>query len=191
MKTYTIVGGVNGTGKSSLTGSLKAQTRDLGAIIDIDKITAEAGASPLAGGRLALGRIWSCLERGVCFTQESTLSGHFVAKTAREAVERGYYVRLYYVGLDSVEESVSRIANRVARGGHDIDADIVRRRFAARWPSLAAVLPYCNEALFFDNDNGFVEVAEYRNGELLPKGDRRPQWLRELAAYLKEHPPIG
>ncbi len=190
MKTYTIIGGVNGVGKSSLTGSLKAQTDSLGTIIDVDRITAEAGASPLVGGKIALKRIKSCLERGVCFTQESTLSGRFVAETAREAVERGYYVRLYYVGLDSAEESIQRIANRVSRGGHDIDSAIVQRRFSARWESLAALLPYCNEAVFFDNDNGFAEVAEYRNGELIVKGERCPQWLKDLSAYLKENPPI-
>ena len=28
------------------------------------------------------------------------------------------------------------------------------------------VLPYRDEAEFYDNDNGFVKVAEYCNGEL-------------------------
>lgn len=32
MKTYTIIGGVNGTGKSSLTDILKVETLDLGKI---------------------------------------------------------------------------------------------------------------------------------------------------------------
>ena len=120
----------------------------------------------------------------IFFTQESTLAGHYTEKVARQAREAGYYIRLYYVGLDSPEESVRRIENRVRRGGHDIPADIVERRFRERWDNLAAVLPYCDEAVFLDNDNGFVEVAVYENGELLVKGDRRPAWLTELAAYL-------
>ena len=40
MKVYTIIGGVNGTGKSSLTGVLRAQRNDLGVIVDVDRITA-------------------------------------------------------------------------------------------------------------------------------------------------------
>lgn len=36
--------------------------------------------------------------------------------TAKEAKESGYYVRLFYVALDSAEESVERIANRVRNG---------------------------------------------------------------------------
>ena len=43
MKLYTIIGGVNGSGKSSLTGSLKYQRRDLGKIIDVDKLAVQHG----------------------------------------------------------------------------------------------------------------------------------------------------
>ena len=69
-------------------------------------------------------------------------------------------------------------------GGHDIPAIIVERRFTERWESVARVLPYCDEARFFDNGNGFVEVAEYFNGELILKGNYRPAWVQELAGYL-------
>ncbi len=55
----------------------------------------------------------------------------------------------------------------------------------ARFDDIAKLLPYCDEAKFFDNDNGFVLVAEYRNGELLPVGDKRPAWLLELINAIK------
>lgn len=186
MKTYTIIGGVNGTGKSSLTGVLKTQTTDLGVIIDVDRITSLAGVSPLEGGKIALGRLKECLEKEVSFTQETTLAGHHVEVTAADAKERGYFVRLYYVGLDTPDECLKRIANRVARGGHNIGEEDVLRRFSRRWEAVKKILPHCNEARFFDNDNGFVEVAEYRNGELILKGEARPKWLMELAEYLKK-----
>lgn len=109
MKVYTIIGGVNGVGKSSLTGVLRTQLRDLGRIIDVDELTARGGLSPLEGGKEALRRIRQCLDKGVCFTQESTLSGFRTEKTAAEALERGYAIRLFYVGLDSPEECLERI----------------------------------------------------------------------------------
>lgn len=184
MRTYTIIGGVNGVGKSSFTGLLKEQRSDLGIIIDVDKITAELGGNTLAGGRAALKKIRDCIDKGISFTQETTLSGRHTEATARELVEKGYRVRLYYIGLDSAAESVSRIANRVKRGGHDIPTQDVERRFAGRWEAVAKVLPYCDEAEFYDNDNGFALVAEYRNGELRSVGESSPQWLKELRAYL-------
>ena len=187
MKTYTIIGGVNGTGKSSLTGVLRTQLKDLGTIIDGDKITAQGNYSPLEGGKVALQRINECLEKRVCFTQETTLSGHKTEITASRAKESGYFIRLFYVGLDNPEECLLRIENRVKHGGHDIPEHDVLRRFAGRWEAVAKILPYCDEAHFFDNNNGFVEVAEYINGELILKGSNHPKWVVELSEYLSNH----
>ena len=184
MRTYTIIGGVNGVGKSSFTGVLKERCTDLGTIIDVDKITAELGGNALAGGKAALKKINECISRGVSFTQETTMSGRRTEATAQAVAEKGYRVRLYYIGLDSAAESISRIANRVKRGGHNIPAPDVERRFAGRWEAVSKVLPYCDEAEFYDNDNGFVLVAEYRNGELRTVGNLIPGWLKELQAYL-------
>ena len=179
MKLYTIIGGVNGCGKSSLTGALKAERSDLGLIIDVDKLAAQLG-SPVEGGKAAVRKIDECLEKGISFTQETTLSGARTERTIRRAKERGYAIRLYYIGLDTMEESLGRIANRVAKGGHDIPKEDVERRFQSRFTDVLRVLPYCDEARFFDNDNGFVEVAEYRNGELIPRVSTPPRWLLEL-----------
>lgn len=187
MKIYTIVGGVNGVGKSSFTGILKEQRSDLGILIDVNKITAELGGNALAGGKAALKKINECIEKGVSFTLETTLSGRRTAATAREVIEKGYRVRLYYIGLDSAEESLLRIANRVRRGGHDISQEDVVRRFRERWEAVEKVLPYCDEAEFYDNDNGFQLVAEYRNGELRTVGSHCPHWLTELLRYLDQH----
>ncbi len=185
MKLYTIIGGVNGVGKSSFTGVLKGQRSDLGQIIDVDKITAQLGGNTLEGGKEAVRRIDACIEKGFSFTQETTLSGYRTERTARKAREAGYSVRLYYVGLNTASESLERIQNRVRRGGHDIAQDDVLRRFEGRWEAVVKVLPYCDTAEFYDNDNGFVQVAEYRNGELILAGDHQPRWIAELQEYLK------
>ena len=179
MKLYTIIGGVNGCGKSSLTGALKAERSDLGLLIDVDKLAAQLG-SPVEGGKAAVRKIDQCLEKGISFTQETTLSGARTERTIRRAKERGYTIRLYYIGLDTMEESLGRIRNRVAKGGHDIPKADVERRFQSRFADVLRILPYCDEARFFDNDNGFVEVAEYRNGELIPRVSTPPRWLLEL-----------
>lgn len=185
MKYYTIIGGVNGVGKSSLTGVLRRTQTDLGMIVDVDNITAELGGDVLAGGREAVRRIEHYLSKGISFTQETTLSGFRTERTAQRAREAGYRVRLYYVGLDTAAESLDRIANRVRRGGHNIATEDVMRRFSERWEAVARVLPYCESASFFDNNNGFVCVAEYQNGQLLRLGSYQPQWICELEQYLQ------
>lgn len=185
MKTYTIVAGVNGCGKSSLTGVLRTEIDNLGKIIDVDKITASCGGNIIEGCKQAIAIIDECLEKEICFTQETTLSGKKTLGTVKRAIEKDYYIRLYYVGLDTVEESLLRIENRVKKGGHNIDTDAVSRRFAKRFDDLLAILPYCNEATFYDNDNGFVTVAKYKNGELQKIGSHSPSWLNELMEKMK------
>lgn len=186
MKKYTMIAGVNGTGKSSFTGVMKSSVTDLGIIIDVDKITASIGGNALAGGKIAVKKIRECLQKGVCFTQETTLSGTFIPKTVRAAQDAGYYIRLYYIGLDTAEESLMRIENRVKRGGHNIPTEDVIHRFQNRWSSLEAVLPYCDEANFYDNDNGFIQVAKYQNGELHLIGEHHPNWILELKNRLNQ-----
>ena len=180
MKTYTIVAGVNGCGKSSLTGVLRTEIDNLGKIIDVDKITVSCNGNALEGGKKAVALIDECLEKEICFTQETTLSGRKTLDTIKRAIAKDYYIRLYYVGLDTVDESLLRIANRVKKGGHNIETEAVNRRFGKRFEDLLAVLPYCNEATFYDNDNGFVTVAKYKNGELQIIGQNPPKWLLAL-----------
>lgn len=180
MKTYTIIAGVNGCGKSSLTGVLRTEIDNLGKIIDVDRITAECGGNMIDGAKKAISIIEDCLEKEICFTQETTLSGKKTLNTIKTAIEKDYYIRLYYVGLDTKEESLVRIANRVKKGGHNIDTESVSKRFDKRFDDLLAVLPYCNEATFYDNDNGFVTVAKYKNGEMQLIGKNNPKWLNEF-----------
>ena len=180
MKVYTIIGGVNGTGKSSLTGMLRTERTDLGIVVDPDRCTVLCNGDEYEGGKLAVSQIENALNEGVNFTQETTLSGGYPKRLCSRAKDAGYYIRLYYVGLDTLEESLHRIENRVAHGGHNIPEKDVRSRFAHRFQDVGKILPYCDEAKFFDNNNGFMLVAEYRNGQLFPIGAHTPGWVQEL-----------
>lgn len=185
MKKYTIIGGVNGAGKSSLTGVLCGLFSDLGIIVDTDSITAKLGGDKLRGGKKAVEIIAGCLEKGVNFTQETTLSGQKTLRTITSAKKNDYFIRLYYVGISTAEESVLRIKNRVRKGGHSIpDADVLRR-FEKRFEDLAKILPYCDEVHFYDNENGFSEVGEYRNGNIILLGEYAPGWIVGLKSFLE------
>ena len=164
---------------------LKEFSMDLGTIIDVDRITAELSGNMLAGDEAALSKTCDCISCNVSFTQETTLSGYKTEATANQVKELDYHVRMFYVSHATLDKRLLRIENRVRRGGHNIAKGDVSRRFAASWEALAKVLPYCDEAEFYDNDNGFVKVAEYRNGEFRTVGNRIANWILELRNYLK------
>ena len=63
MKKYTIIGGVDGVGKSSLTGVLVGEHNDLGIVVDTDSLTAKQGGDKLRGGKEAIRIINDCLEK--------------------------------------------------------------------------------------------------------------------------------
>ena len=48
-----------------------------------------------------------------------------------DEIARGYTVRLLFFWLNSPELALQRIAERVAKGGHDIPEPIARRRYVA------------------------------------------------------------
>ena len=182
---YTIVGGVNGVGKSTFIRTHKELHPSSGEIIDADQMTADLGGDPLTGGKAALKKIRKCLRKRVSFLQETTLSGYKTNATAKKALEQGYTVHLIYIGLDTVEESLRRIENRVREGGHDIPRKDVIRRFQNRWDAVSKILPYCVNAEFYDNEEDFVKVAEYRDGKFRRFDNNTCSWIDELEAYLE------
>lgn len=184
MNRYTLIAGVNGTGKSSLRGVLEGQGIILGHIIDADLIAKENHLGILQAGKQAIKEINDCLSKNISFTQETTLAGGRIEKTLIQARKQGYYVSLFYVGISSAEESLLRIENRVRKGGHNIPAEDVLRRYAGRFEALAKVLPYCDEVTFYDNENGFIKVAEIKNNRFHYSNGYRPEWLVELKERL-------
>ena len=185
MNNYILIAGVNGTGKSSLRGVLEGQNVLLGHIIDADVIAKENNFDNIKAGKKAIEEIDYCLDNNISFTQETTLAGHRTVRTIKQARKQGYYVTMYYVGLNSMEESINRIANRVRKGGHNIPSDDVKRRFDRRIKSLEYVLPLCDEVIFYDNENGFVKVAEIKNNKFQYSNGYKPQWIVDYKEALE------
>lgn len=184
-KIYTIIAGVNGVGKTTLTGVLKNEL-NLGCVIDVDQLVKLASGDNLAGSRIGIMKIRNCIDTGQSFAQETTLSGHHVIKTIQKARSLGYKIIVYYIGLNTAEESIKRIKNRVEKGGHNIEETIVKRRFKKRFTDLAKIMPLCNEIRFYDNDNGFQFIGAFKKKQLIEKCQSNPIWFSELIEYLDE-----
>ena len=65
------------------------------------------------------------------FAFETTLAARIYSWLIDEWRAAGYRVKLIFLRLDSPEEAIARVAQRVRQGGHDISENVIRRRYRA------------------------------------------------------------
>ncbi len=185
-KTYTIIAGINGVGKTSLYEILKSDDRILlGERINIDEIVRKEGdwrdnLLQIKAAREAMRRIDNCIARGVCFHQETTLPGPTILRQVKKAKARDYKIRLFFVGVDDLEIAIERVHRRVEMGGHGLDDDIIRRRFEKMKKNVRDLMPHCDSVAFYDNTTRFHQIAYVKNQELVDCTSELPRWFAEL-----------
>ena len=74
-------------------------------------------------------RLKAALERGDSLIAESTLAGKSLQRHLKEARLRGFTVLVIFVYLDSAEECIDRVRERIHAGGHSVPQKDIRRRF--------------------------------------------------------------
>ena len=187
-KIFTLFAGVNGAGKSTLFSVDTAA--DLGVRLNTDEIVKERGwdwrdaSAQLRAGRELLRRQKECLEKGVSFNQETTLSGVSILKAIQTAKERGYLIRMRYVGVSSPAIAKERVAKRIAMGGHGVSGETIDRRFDASKDNLKKVFPLFDTVNIYDNSgDGLMLVASYVKGVWL-RSEFPCRWAEELISGL-------
>ena len=95
------------------------------------------------------------LERAIAerldYAFETTLGGKTITKLLESAATSGIEVRVWYVGLDSVERHIGRVRARAKRGGHDIPEVKIRERYARGLLNLIRLMPKLTEVRVYDN----------------------------------------
>ncbi len=184
MKTYTIIAGANGVGKTSLYQILKSSD-DLGERINIDEIVSSKGSwkdklLQIKAGRTAMSLLNKYIANDITFHQETTLPGNVILKHIKKAKTKGFEIRLYFVGVESVDVSLKRVEKRVTKGGHGIDEVTIRKRFESMPEQLKSILYLCDTASFYDNTVRFRRLA-LTKGDVIFDCDRDlPAWFISL-----------
>jgi hypothetical protein len=57
------------------------------------------------------------------------------------------------------------VKDRVAKGGHGIPEDTIKKRYEASLDMLTRVLPLCNRATIYDNSIKLDKIARYKDGK--------------------------
>jgi predicted ABC-type ATPase len=114
-------------------------------------------ARNVLAGRMLIEAVEFSISAGRSFAVETTLSSRRYLRIVR-SIRAGrtsgngsWRFGLLYVGLDSADLAVSRVARRVASGGHDIPEIDVRRRFTRSCGLLPEYMESVDRCLVFDN----------------------------------------
>lgn len=170
-----VLAGVNGAGKSSVAGARllssggqfynpdlfarQLQVAQPGLSIE------EANSEAWQHGRGLLER---AIETRVNFAFESTLGGTTIPKLLRGAAA-SHDVHILFVGLDSPERHLARVAARVRAGGHDIPEAKIRARYTSSRANLIDLIPHLTSLHVYDN-----------SAEVVPDGTTIPRPSRVL-----------
>lgn len=169
---YTIIGGLNGVGKSTIYTLLPpGEKNSLGKRINVDEIATGIGhwqdiETQMRAGKMAVRALRDCLNDTQNFHQESTLAGQSIVKTVLTAKEKGFYICLWYVYVDNIDIAKQRVLARVTKGGHGIPEDVIERRGVATLNTLNKIVPLCDEVIVCNNTKNFTVVAKVINGNL-------------------------
>ena len=134
MPSLYVIAGPNGAGKTTFIKRFAPAEFQLLDFLNADEIA--RGLSPFnparaqfEAGRLVLTRFEDFICQGRDFCLETTLSGKTYRRHFARAKELGYTIRLDFLYLLRVEESIARVAQRVEHGGHDVPRVDLLRRF--------------------------------------------------------------
>lgn len=155
-KKLYIIAGCNGAGKTTASFTILPEILDCKEFINADEIA--KGLSPFQpenvafeAGRIML-RINELLSENKTFTFETTLSTLSYKNKIKEARENGYEIILLFFWLQNVALAKERVNIRVLEGGHNIEPEIIERRYLRGIKNLFDVyLPIVDGAFIFDN----------------------------------------
>lgn len=163
-----IIAGPNGAGKTTASYSLLPDILHCPNFVNADEIA--RGLSPFApelvniqAGRIMLQRIEELLSQHVDFAIETTLSTRSYVQLVHRAQSLGYKVHLIFFFLETEEQAIQRVAQRVSNGGHGIPEVDIRRRFhRGIYNLLNLYMPICDNTRVYNNTHGdAIMVAKY------------------------------
>ena len=166
MANLYIIGGCNGAGKTTASYTILPEMLNCREFVNADNIA--TGLSPFKpetvafeAGKIMLHRIHQLIQEKADFGFETTLAAKSYLSLIKIAREAGYEITLLYFWLSSPEFAMSRVAKRVRKGGHNIPADIIERRYYRGISNLFKLyIPSCDNWVLIDNTAASYVVAQ-------------------------------
>ena len=191
-KIFYLFAGVNGAGKSTLYNLAMINQNIKNTIrINTDEIVREIGdwknnSDQLKAAKMAINLRNECFLCGKSFNEETTLTGKTILKIIDRAKELGYELQLFYVGVSSTEIAKERIKNRVKKGGHNIENNVVEKRYYESLKNLKEIILKFDKVQLYDNSNKYIEFFSFEDNKILFK-TKDVSWAKEAIEIIENN----
>lgn len=110
----------------------------------------------------------------------------------RDVREHRYRTYLYYVATDDPAVNISRVRQRVLRGGHPVPEDKIVSRYHRSLALLADAVRRTDRAYVFDNTGAsLLWLAEVTGGrDLALRAEQVPAWFRRALLDTPDGPRL-
>ena len=181
--------GPNGAGKTTYYEH-RVRPHLAAEVVNADRIAAaEWPGREVAHGydaaRKAEARRLELLAAGRSFVAETVFSHPSKLDLVREAQQAGYEVWVSFIGLESADLAVARVAERVGAGGHDVPAAKIRERFDRLAPLAVRAVEMADRAFVLDNSDPrrpLRDVLLFERGRCTYVARDLPGWTGRLFA---------
>lgn len=173
-KNLYIIAGCNGAGKTTASFTILPEILECKEFVNADEIA--KGLSPFQpekvsfeAGRIMLNRIDDLFNNNESFAFETTLATKSYKQKIINAQRNGYNTTLLFFWLKNTELAKERVKTRVLEGGHNIEPEVIERRYINGIKNLFEIyLQIVDQVLIFDNSEGkHVLIAEKSIGDEL------------------------
>ena len=189
-KIFYLFAGVNGAGKSTLynTQCLDINIKD-SVRINTDEIVRKIGnwkndSDQIKAAKIAINLRNNCFQYGKSFNEETTLTGKTILKNIDKAKEQGYELQLFYVGLNSSDIAKERVKNRVEKGGHNIENDVIEKRYYESLKNLKKIISKFDKVYLYDNSIKYKNIFLFSDNTILFK-DKNIIWSKEAIEIME------
>ena len=162
-----IVAGPNGAGKTTFAREFLPKEAGCPIFVNADLIAAglapfNPGAAAIRAGRVMLEELDRHYTDRANFSFETTLSGRGYLRLIKMWQNAGYTVKLIFLQLNTADEAIARVAQRVKQGGHHIPSDVIRRRFTAGRTNFNRLYaPLVNVWALYDNSDDEPRLLDW------------------------------
>ncbi len=121
-------------------------------------------------------------ERKLDYSFETVMSHNSKIDDIKAARENGYKTYLYFICIDDPEVNISRVQNRVEKGGHPVDKQKVEDRYYRTLKLLISAIEASDKSYLFDNSSEQLTlIAKIIDGklELTVNPEKLPNWFLE------------